>query len=137
MVADLFTTTLTKERVMSTFVRHYTAKQLNRGEGMTYHPASGKQLSDLAYVKSKERFCHYIELTRLWFDLDDRYECIWQERIGTGRKEHFPGDPFPKHWQFDPWTGKKLNDDEAKRRVTSNGVKSRKTTSQVWSGMWE
>lgn len=129
---------------MSTFVRHYTAKQLNRGEGMTYHPASGKQLSDLVYVKSKERFCHCIELTRLWFDFDDRYERIWQERIGTGRKEYFSGDPFPKHWRFDPWTGEKLNDDEDKRirsirgggRVNSE-AESRSTPSHIWSGMSE
>lgn len=90
---------------MTGFTTPFTARQLNRGDGMQFHPVSGRALSALKYNRS--RACFFTETEKpavLWL-CDEEWECSWEERIGTGKKEHKPGDAYPSHWKFNPWTG--------------------------------
>lgn len=86
------------------FKRVYTAKQLNRGEGMVFHPLTGERLSRLMYYRSRGTFARVI------FIWDDSAPALvrYRRQIGERRKLYAYGDPYPSHWQYDPWTGERL-----------------------------
>lgn len=82
--------------------RVYTAKQLNRGEGMIYHPVTGDPLEDLTYLRDglfavviEPPYAAPLILRRL-------------RQISERQKLYPYGSPYPSHWRFDPWTGERL-----------------------------
>lgn len=85
------------------FKRVFTAKQLNRGEGMTFHPVTGERLSRLVYYKSRGAFALVMEL---W--LCSPFIIGFRRQIGERQKLYAYGDPYPSHWEFDPWTRESL-----------------------------
>ena len=84
------------------FKRVYTAKQLNRGEEMIYHPVTGERLKHLTFLHDgvfaiviEPPYAAPLVLRRL-------------RQIGERQKLYAYGSPYPRHWQFDPWTGERL-----------------------------
>ena len=69
--------------------RGYSAEELDRGEGMTYHPDYGLPLSLFEYDDEHHQF-------RGHSDLLDRIGCS----LFCSK-----GDPYPQHWNFDPFSG--------------------------------
>lgn len=83
--------------------RSYTSEEMNRGDGMEYHPENGMRLSKLIY---DERYQCYLIRTYLGFGfihIGYRKLC----RIGDDANRK-PGFLYLSHWQFDPFTGAKL-----------------------------
>lgn len=91
------------------FSRNYTAKQLNRGEGMTFHPVTGEQLLHLTFHSHGKMWSRLRRIlpTGGWQEIEYRCELI--THIAGTKKAYFPGDEYPTHWQFDPFTGARLN----------------------------
>lgn len=91
------------------FQRSYTAKQLNRGEGMMFHPISGEALANLGFGRYGKQFYRRIPgAVYGWWTEDDTYmhlPCIG----GYGRKDYQTGDRYPIQWLFDPFTGGHLS----------------------------
>lgn len=83
-----------KERVLP---RDYSVEEMNRGEGMRFHPVEGSLLRDLFFSWASQ--CFYIFVGG--FSLDFPV-------IGDGQR-HAHGDPYLGHWQYDPFTGRSLN----------------------------
>jgi hypothetical protein len=87
------------------FVRAYTAKQLNRGEGLSFHPMTGEALNSLVFQTYGQQFALYVSgLPAAWGDECDvvlRRPCIGD----CGRKAYKAGDSFPRRWRFDPFSG--------------------------------
>jgi hypothetical protein len=84
--------------------RAYTARQLNRGEGMVFHPLSGEPLSELQYCTWGSCWRKNNRLPQMgWQEIQyqsERLPCI------NGSKKHYVvGEVYPSHWKFDPWTG--------------------------------
>lgn len=89
------------------FVRAYTARQLNRAEGMTFHPLSGERLSTLEFADSGSVWCRFIFTLRTgWETSEPRRE--YYKCITGGKKLYAIGDLYPSHWRFDPFTGERL-----------------------------
>lgn len=88
------------------FPRHYTQKQLNRGEGMLFHPVSGMFLAGLEYRKNDRRFLLWSSVPYPWWTED--VVLATYDQLRDHRNEYLEGDPFPKHWKINPWTGQKL-----------------------------
>src|SRR3989338_1021075 len=89
------------------FTRVYTAKQLNRAEGMTFHPLSGELLSTLEFSDSGCVWCRSIFVLRTgWENQEPPREYL--KCITGGKKLYAVGDPYPRHWRFDPFTGERL-----------------------------
>lgn len=90
------------------FARAYTAKELNRGEGMTFHPVSGERLSTLQYCTHGRWWAKSIPLPQMgWDAIQYRHEYL--PCINGGRKRYAVGEAYPSHWKFDPFTGVRLN----------------------------
>lgn len=83
--------------------RVYTAKQLNRGEGMTFHPVTGERLTRLTFLHAQGVFAVVIEPP--YANPLVLKRC---RQIGERQKLYAYGSPYPRHWRFDPWTGKGL-----------------------------
>ena len=81
--------------------RDYSAAELDEGEGMTFHPVTGIPFAGSGYWYSDEYREYYIRSG--WAGLGN----LPQGRIGDGQLRS-AGDPYPPHWLFDPFTGKKL-----------------------------
>ncbi len=95
------------------FTRVYTAKQLNRGEGMIYHPITGDRLRHLTYLRDgvfavviEPPYAAPLVLQRL-------------RQIGERQKLYPYGSSYPIHWRFDPWTGERL---ECEERQSKGGM---------------
>lgn len=91
------------------FRRAYTARQLNHGEGMIFHPFTGERLDTLEFTYHGKQFLRRVPgLVVAWGVEDDilHYRpCIG----GCGRKNYREGDSYPHRWIFDPFTGEKLS----------------------------
>ena len=85
--------------------RDFTAEEMDRGEGMTFHPCSltrnRRRMEDFQY--DFENKIHFF--TSNWLGSVGRYD---RPRIGTGQ-DCKAGEPFPDHWVQDPWTGETLD----------------------------
>lgn len=90
------------------FQREYTAKQLNRGEAMTFHPISGFKLADLEFDVFGKRFYRSTPhpMRGSWGDWPDL--CEYFLAITGGKKRYEVGEHYPSHWKFDPFTGQRL-----------------------------
>lgn len=86
--------------------RDYTAVQMDRGEGMKYHPHDCRILKEkegsLEFIKSEAAYCFQPGIYK-WM----AHERWLLPRIGNG-KPHRAGDPYPAHWRFCPFTGERL-----------------------------
>jgi len=82
--------------------RVYTARQLNRGEGMTYHPMTGELLVRLTFFRSRGAFARVHAFA--WANPI----VLFRRQISERQKLYAYGSPYPSHWRFDPWTGKGL-----------------------------
>jgi hypothetical protein len=83
--------------------RVYTAKQMIRGEGMTFHPVTGERLKRLTFVPADGVFA------RVFFPAyADPIVLRRRRQIGERQKLYPYGSPYPSHWRFDPWTGERL-----------------------------
>lgn len=112
-----------------TFARSYTAKQLNRGEGMTFHPISGERLSNLEFSMHGQRWSRCIPLLSTgWGEREYRYEHL--RCIAGGKKCFEEGEAYPSHWNFDPFTGKVL------LQQKSNGVQTIRENSYISNLDW-
>ncbi len=82
------------------FPKDYSVEQLDKGIDMQFHPHTGELLSDLKFDATI--FFHVTSPVG-WG------EAEWErrERISNGGPCS-AGDPYPVHWQYDPWTGKTL-----------------------------
>ncbi len=90
------------------FERLYTRDQLNRGEGMRFHPVCGLLLKDLHYNSALQCFCSPVSFQAGGWSLDServtpRYACIGDERELYKRN-----DVYPQHWVYDPWSGREV-----------------------------
>ena len=85
-----------------TLPRSYTAEELDHGEGMSFHPDNAEPFVELEFIQSKHRYCFAPGIYN-WM-AHDRWLLA---RIGDGQN-HQVGDPYPAHWQFDPFTGERL-----------------------------
>lgn len=86
---------------MKTIPRDYTSEELERGEGMVFHPLTGNALSILIWSENLHEFFH-----PAWYEIFPWW-CGLQGKIGAGRALR-AGDPYPDHWKFDPYSGEKL-----------------------------
>src|SRR5438105_4469914 len=89
------------------FERFYTAQELDIGLGMVCHPCCGIPFDRLR--RSGNRF--YTSFHRGGWDDDP--EQLWQDRISEG-KDVEAEEPFPAHWKWDPYSGKKLESVQGK-----------------------
>ena len=91
-------------------LRHdHTPEQMDRGEWMLFHPVTGAAARGGSFTTPLP------SQPTAMFDADT--ECYWywgcyglsvtEARIGDGRSRR-RGDPYPGHWLFDPYTGKRL-----------------------------
>jgi len=97
--------------------RDYTAEEMDRGEGMLYHPAARRGTSysphlinGLKYVDAAKVFRRPPDLGALMENPGaDASKIDWGhlERIGDG-SPHRAGNPYPKHWIYDPYSGERL-----------------------------
>ena len=78
------------------FRQSYLWYELNRGRDMRFHPENGRSFGSFHFDRSLGQ----------WFELgywdSDYFPCI------SEGKNIVPGDPYPSHWRFDPWTGERL-----------------------------
>ncbi len=94
---------------MFTLQRSYSAKELNHAEGMDFHPVSGEPIRELIYNElDAEFYKKYSFWLNLQFGMDSNIRYSRQGRIGTGKALHLPGESYPEHWKFDPFTGAQL-----------------------------
>ena len=90
--------------------RSYTTMEMDMGEGMAFHPVTGDKLSEHRYFCSKT------------FQIYVPTGCTsnhYYPRISDGCARQ-KGDPYLLHWQFDPETGKKLQ--EKKKEVPRSSI---------------
>ena len=83
--------------------RIYTAKQMNRGEGMTFHPTTGERLARLSFSRSRGTFVRVLNRPMFGEPL-----VAFRRQIGERTKLYAYGTPYPSHWKYDPWTGEAL-----------------------------
>ncbi len=94
------------------FQRAYTARQLNRGEGMTFHPMSGELLQSLSFsTRGKKFFRRFPGTVFLFWEDDDELQFL-PSIGGYGRKKYQSGDRYPRQWVFDPFTGLLLSNNK-------------------------
>ncbi len=77
--------------------RNFSRTDANRGKTMTYHPITGDKIS---LLKLEKQEIHYGEF-------------FWKGRNKLSQicnHELHKGHSYPKNWQFDPWTGEKLEE---------------------------
>lgn len=99
------------------FVRAYTARQLNRGEGMTFHPISGERLSCLKFCTHGQWWRRSIPLPQMgWQEIQYRREYL--PCINGGKKNYATGEAYPSHWKFDPFTGEHLRFGSGEQTMT-------------------
>jgi hypothetical protein len=98
-----------KETVMR-FEHDYSAQQLNFGVGMVCHPCSLGEIScpkydilELKFNRLSQKF--YQVIPKGGWDTDPWIREL--PRISEGKSVE-PGDPFPSHWHWNPYTGGKL-----------------------------
>lgn len=91
-------------------LRHdYTAEQLDRGEWMDFHPCSGHRRRGGSFstpLPSQPAAEFEASLGFYWYHGCYGDGVTWP-RIGDGQPRR-KGDPYPAHWDFDPYTGEKL-----------------------------
>lgn len=99
-----------KEETMSEKVKRvlpydYSAKELDMGLRMQWHPIEHLRLvDDLGHrLWDAFGFCHGTG-TLIWSIGEKQVEL---PRIGDGHPRQ-AGDPYPEHWVFDPFTGERL-----------------------------
>ena len=90
---------------MRHFTQRFDVSNLDRGIGIRFHPDNGMELTELCYLKSLGRFA--IELNGLAWATDPEY--ILLARIGAQKRFYEAGEPYPRHWKFDPMTGEQIN----------------------------
>ena len=79
--------------------RSYTVLEMDKGEGMKFHPVSSHLIASCLFHEATRQYC---------FQRSCYVGGGFQDlpRIGDG-KEYAQGDPYPSHWLFDPDTGEK------------------------------
>jgi hypothetical protein len=100
--------------------RQYSNEEMNRGDGMEFHPCCGLRLSTLTFDAFSQRFM--LRMPGGWgakicesqgladCGVTDVFICF--NRIGDGRSyDYQKGDDFlwRRGWNFDPYTGECLN----------------------------
>lgn len=92
---------------MKTLPRDYTAEEMDRGEGMNFHPVCRLAFEELEYDEESGRFFRRMGLfgpfNLALYGPGVEEVIIIYSRIGDG-KDHAKGDPYPRHWVTDPWT---------------------------------
>lgn len=88
------------ERVL---LRDYTAEEMDRGEGMEFHPLCGIELRNLTYDPESRKFSYAIRP----LGLRRQRALMVCGRISGGHCWSV-GEPFPSLWVFDPYTGEKI-----------------------------
>lgn len=87
------------------FDRDYTVDQLDRAEGMHFHPCDNMGGLDM----TDREHTHYDEESHTFYQIGGGWGTLTftRPRIsdGTTKKK---GDPYPAHWTFDPFTGELL-----------------------------
>ena len=101
------------EYMQSLFLhRGYIVAELDRGEGMKFHPCCG-----IPFVENDVPSFWYDQYEHVyWYTpiVDVSWFCdyIYGDRIDlpriSDRKPHAQGDVYPAHWTFDPYTGTPL-----------------------------
>ncbi len=99
----------TEKPTQKKFHRPHDAEELNRGEGMDVHPVSGEPLRFMIFDAREKHFIH-LTSRGAWNDSPDETPL---PPIVPADTSYGPGDPFPSHWEFDPYTGKPLSAKEA------------------------
>lgn len=91
------------------FIRSYTARELNSAEGMRFHPVSGEELAHLLFHSHGKIWSRLGRIlpTGGWQEIECRREYI--PHITGTKKAYLPGDDYPPHWEFDPFTGDRMN----------------------------
>lgn len=87
-------------KIVRPLPRDYTAEEMDRGEGMQFHPTVGEPNTELSSLDYDEGQRCYVE--RLGPESKFTHSAI-----GDGQA-HRKGDPYPHHWAFDPWLGDHL-----------------------------
>ncbi len=90
------------------FKRLYTRDQLNRGEGMRFHPVCGLFLEDLRYDPTSQCFCSPVSFQAGGWSLDSERVTPSYGPIGDDREVYESNESFPRHWIYDPWSGREV-----------------------------
>ena len=88
------------------FLRGYKRTELDRADGMNFHPTCGLSISDLGYDEERHQF--FIAVRGSGWTFSDDINAEHYPRISDERGMYMPDDEYPEHWKFDPWTGKEL-----------------------------
>ena len=98
------------------FDRNYTAEELDRGEGMKFHPCAYDQGDryvlvpfELGMVEFRDGSDHNHCIVE--YDLEHRKFRTKKEFLEqiSDRADVKRGDPYPEHWMTDPFTGEWLS----------------------------
>lgn len=106
--------------------RSYTSEEMDRGDGMKFHPVRGAELRTLHFISHRSRYFGIIFSEERWFypglSLEGAEEMIGVVfilgRIGD-EKPHQAGEGYLPHWVFDPWTGEHLGSMQQRTLVES------------------
>lgn len=94
--------------------RDYTSEEMNRGDGMKFHPLCGMFLQKLFYCKDNYLRILDPQSPEDLFSLVSRILRMNEGRVQmisvllfpiSDGKPHKAGEGYLLHWKFDPWTG--------------------------------
>ena len=103
---QIFETIGMRKDTMNTLPREYSVEALKRGEGMTFHPMTGNVLALLVWSENLQEYFH-----PAWYEIFPWW-CGLQGKIALDIA--LPaGSPYPAHWKFDPFTGERLQGEDA------------------------
>lgn len=95
--------------LLNCFNRDYTSDQLDRAEGMLWHPCKSSPRFRLAngtwHDLSYDEDRHQVRVT--WHASMDEVSIAHLPRIGDGTDKK-KGDPYPSHWTVDPFNRRLL-----------------------------
>lgn len=86
-----------------TFERDYSTDELDLGVGMVCHPCNGHAMDNLHFLSTSRSF--YLSVPEGGWDWDP--PTSYFPRISEGKGVRI-GDPYPAHWQWDPYSGTPL-----------------------------
>ncbi len=90
--------------------RDYTPEEMDRGEGMSFHPCEGyPRIGDAFKPPDYAKEVRFDPGTHVFVMYGGYNMSRPLRRIGDGNS-YSAGMPYPRHWSFDPYEGFDLND---------------------------
>jgi len=86
------------------FKKPYASEHLDAGVDMIFHPVNGMELRYMCADYSSR--CFYYRDSKGGWDMDA--QAVVVDRISAGKDVAY-GESYPRHWNFDPFTGEELD----------------------------